>query len=80
MGNKIILWFGLTFFALTLTLSGCGKKEEPAAPAPAEQAAPEGGSSEGAAASAPEGGEAAPANPCAAAPQPEKTEEGAKTN
>jgi hypothetical protein len=47
MGKKFIYLSGVTLFALTVTLAGCGKKEEPApppppppAPAPAEPTPP----------------------------------------
>jgi esterase/lipase superfamily enzyme len=73
MGKRVVLLSGATLFALTLTLGGCGKKEEPAppppppapapaAPAPSEPAAP--------------GGEMkAPAEQPATGAAPEKKEE-----
>jgi hypothetical protein len=47
MGKKVLYLSGVTLFALTVSLAGCGKKEEPApppppppAPAPAEPTPP----------------------------------------
>jgi hypothetical protein len=47
MGKKFVYLSGVTLFALTVSLAGCGKKEEPApppppppAPAPAEPTPP----------------------------------------
>ena len=35
IGKRLVLWSGVAFFALTLAVAGCGKKEEPAPPPPA---------------------------------------------
>jgi hypothetical protein len=40
MGKKLVYLSGVTLFALTVSLAGCGKKEEPAPPPPPPPAAP----------------------------------------
>ena len=89
MGKKIFLWSGVTLFSLTLALSGCGKKEEPAPPPPAPApggpgpGAPGGGAPGGpGTVSPPEGGEKAPGGPGGAPAEKmpeEKKDEGVKT-
>ena len=34
MKNRIVLIWGVSLFAVTLTFAGCGKKDEPAPPPP----------------------------------------------
>lgn len=75
MGKRIVLLSGATLFALTLTLGGCGKKEEPAPPPPPPAPAPAAPAPSEPA--APSGDMKAPADQPAtgAAPQPEKKDE-----
>jgi hypothetical protein len=40
MGKKIVSLSAVTLFALTVSLAGCGKKEEPAPPPPPPAPAP----------------------------------------
>lgn len=70
MDKKIFSWVGIVLFSLALAFTGCDKKED-AVPPPPETTAPEGQSMEGTETPpATEGGETAPANPCAPSQAP----------
>lgn len=73
MGKRIVLLSGAALFALTLTLGGCGKKEEPAPPPPPPAPAPAAPAPSEPA--APSGDMKAPADQPATGAAPEKKEE-----